>query len=148
MNIKVKIKLSNKALPIPKYQTSGSAGMDLVADIEKPVLIKPGETVLISTGISIQPQSDDFVAYVFARSGLASKHGITMANCVGVIDSDYRGVIKCPVINLGKEDYVIEPYQRIAQLVFMPVCKADLEVTENIDDSDRGTGGFGSTGEY
>lgn len=150
MSFKVKMKyLSDKIgseIPAPMYQTKGSAGMDLSACIDEDILIKKGETVLCPTGIAIALPDNLCVAYIYARSGLSIKHGIMLANGVGVIDSDYRGEIKVGLINLGKEDYVIKKGDRIAQMVFAPVLIAETEVVEELSETDRGAGGFGSTG--
>lgn len=144
--INVQIKCVSPLAKKPCYQTEGSAGMDLSAAIDCEMLIKRGETVLIPTGIAIALPDAHCVALVYARSGLAIKHGITMANCVGVIDSDYRGEIKVGVINLGDEDYTVKPGERIAQLVFAPIFVAQLHEVESLDQTQRGSGGFGSTG--
>ena len=120
--------------------------MDLCACIDSPLTLKGGETAVIPTGIAIALPSDEMGAFVFARSGLAIKHGIGLLNSVGVIDSDYRGEIKVGVINQISEPYTIEPGERIAQLVIMPVCPLDPVEVENLDDTARGEGGFGSTG--
>ncbi len=130
----------------PFYATEGSAGMDLSACIDEPVLIKKGEIKFIPTGIAISLPSNEYVAYIYARSGLACKKGITLANCVGVIDSDYRGEIKCALINLGNEDFTVNFGDRIAQLLIAPVCKAEITECETLDETERGSGGFGSTG--
>lgn len=135
-----------KEIPLPSYATAGSAGMDLCACIDGPVTIAAGERELISTGIAIALPGPEWVALVFARSGLAIKHGLAPANCVGVIDSDYRGEIKVGLRNAAKEDYTIQPGERVAQLVIMPVVQAQLKVVQELDDTDRGAGGFGSTG--
>lgn len=139
------VKLSEDAI-IPKRATTGSAGLDLCACMEENVLLKPGERALIHTGLAIGLPSHEFVALVFARSGLAIKHGITLSNSVGVIDSDYRGEICVGLCNLGSEDYTITPGERIAQLVIMRVeTPMPTEVT-TLDETVRGSGGFGSTG--
>lgn len=137
---------NGKTVNAPFYATPGSAGMDLSACIDEPIVIKKGEIAFIPTGIAISLPSNDYVAYIYARSGLACKKGITLANCVGVIDSDYRGEIKCALINLGTEDFTVNFGDRIAQLVIAPVCIADINITEDLDETSRGTGGFGSTG--
>lgn len=150
MSYKVKMKyLSDKigkSIAAPEYKTSGSAGMDLSACIDEDVMIKKGETVLVPTGIAIALPDNNSVAYIYARSGLSIKHGIMLANGVGVIDSDYRGEIKVGLINLGKEDYVIKKGDRIAQMVFAPVLIAETEVVDELTETERGEGGFGSTG--
>lgn len=148
VNVKIKnmSNLDNNNFCLPKYATEGSAGIDLCASIEAPITLKPFDKALIPTGIAIGLPSNSFVGLVFARSGLSVKHGITMLNGVGVIDSDYTGEIKCGVINLGNEDYTINPFDRIAQLVIMNVSKASFEVVDELEKTDRGSGGFGSTG--
>ena len=137
---------NGKTVNAPFYATPGSAGMDLSACIDEPIVIKKGEIAFIPTGIAISLPSNDYVAYIYARSGLACKKGITLANCVGVIDSDYRGEIKVILINWGTEDFTVNFGDRIAQLVIAPVCIADINITEDLDETSRGTGGFGSTG--
>lgn len=133
---------------MPFYATPGSAGMDLTACIDEPVTLKPLERSLIPTGIAVKLPSADYGAFIFARSGLAVKKGITLSNCVGVVDSDYTGEIKVGLINLSGEEYTIENGERIAQMVIMPVNQANLCVTDELDETERGSGGFGSTGEF
>ena len=135
-----------KEIPFPAYATPGSAGMDLRACIDEPVTIPAGERGMIPTGLAIALPGPEWVALVYARSGLAIKHGVAPANCVGVIDSDYRGEIVVGLLNSSKEDYTIEPGERVAQLVIMPVTQARVSVVEELDETERGTGGFGSTG--
>ncbi len=143
--IDVKIKyLSDKATE-PKYATDGSLGMDLAAALDEPVVVKPGERVAVPTGLAIQIP-DGWGAFVFPRSGLSLRSGITMCNCVGVIDTDYTGELKAAVINVSDKDFTINSGDRIAQLVFLPVEKARLVSAESLDDTERGIGGFGSTG--
>lgn len=144
--LEIAVKRLSDGVNMPFYATSGSAGMDLSACIEKPVILKKGEIALIPTGIAISIPTPLYGAFIFARSGLASKHGICLANSVGVIDSDYRGEIKCPLINLGSEDFEIKKGERIAQMVFMPVAQVCLCEKDNLDETERGEGGFGSTG--
>lgn len=136
----------NLEVKVPKYATEGSAGMDLSACIPEDIVIKPGEIAMVKTGIAIQIPNSNIGGFVFPRSGLSSRHGITLANCVGVIDSDYIGEIICPVINHGSSDYTIKPGDRIAQIVFMPVLKVQLQETDRLETTGRGAGGFGSTG--
>ncbi|AZR72409.1 deoxyuridine 5'-triphosphate nucleotidohydrolase [Anoxybacter fermentans] len=148
MQVKIK-KLSEKIgkeFKAPTYATKGSAGCDLVACIDKPITLKPGEIMKIPTGIAIQIPSPAYAGFIFPRSGLSSKHGINLVNCVGVIDSDYTGEIICPVQNNGSEPYIIEPGERIAQLVIMPIVQVDFVWVEELDETERGAGGFGSTG--
>ncbi|MBR0120481.1 MAG: dUTP diphosphatase [Clostridia bacterium] len=144
--MELKIKKVNENAIIPKRATQGSAGMDLCACIDAPLTLRGGETAVIPTGIAIALPSNEAGAFVFARSGLAIKHGIGLLNSVGVIDSDYRGEIKVGVINQINEPYTIEPGERIAQLVVMPVCPVDTVEVESLDETARGEGGFGSTG--
>lgn len=150
MDIDVKVKLvrtiDGQADVIPSYATAGSAGMDLKACIEEPLMIEPGQIAKVPTGIAIQIPNKYVGGFVFPRSGLSSKHGISLINCVGVIDSDYTGEIVCPVVNHGKAEFHINPGDRIAQLVFMPVCNASLIQVEELEKTERGSGGFGSTG--
>ena len=131
---------------LPEYKTGGSAGMDLKAAIDEPLTLAPGERKLVPTGIAIHIPGEDKVGLVYPRSGLSSKKGIGLANSVGVIDSDYRGEIFCPLINHSKEEYVLEPLERMAQLVIAPIHVMDLNVVDSLEDSERGAGGFGSTG--
>ena len=148
MELKIKAlspKLGNE-IPFPTYATPGSAGMDLRACIDAGVTVAPGEQVLIPTGLSIALPSADYVALLYARSGLAIKHGLSPANCVGVIDSDYRGEVVVALRNYGKEPYTVEPGERVAQMVITPVVQANITVVEELDDTARGAGGFGSTG--
>ncbi|MDF2521570.1 MAG: deoxyuridine 5-triphosphate nucleotidohydrolase [Clostridia bacterium] len=150
MDIDVKIKLMRKidgqADFIPSYATSGSAGMDLKACIEVPVTIAPGEICKVPTGIAIQLPNRYAGGFVFPRSGLSSKNGISLINCVGVIDSDYTGEIVCPMVNHSDKEFTINPGDRIAQLVFMPVYNAALTLADELEETERGSGGFGSTG--
>lgn len=133
-------------IPYPFYASAGAAAMDLHACLDGPLTIGPGELVRIPTGIAIALPSAQYVALVFARSGLGIKHGVAPANCVGVIDSDYRGEIMVGLQNSGESDYTIQPADRIAQLMITPVVQAQVELVDELDDTDRGTGGFGSTG--
>ena len=129
---------------LPRYATEGAAGMDLCACIDESTEIKPGEIRLIPAGISIE-LPDGYGAFVFGRSGLGIKHGVSLANGVGVIDSDYRGQIHVGLINRGGESYAVAPGERMAQLVIMPVMRALLR-EEELSGTERGAGGFGSTG--
>ena len=131
---------------IPKRATAGSAGLDLCACIDEPLTVKAGERAVIPSGIAIALESSEVVALVFARSGLAIKHGISLSNSVGVIDSDYRGEICVGIINASREDYPVNPGERIAQLVLTPVIPAEPVEVESLDETERGAGGFGSTG--
>ncbi len=135
-----------REIPFPSYATAGSAGMDLRACIDDPLTLRPGERVKVPTGFAIALPGPEWVAYIFARSGLGIKAGVTLPNCVGVIDSDYRGEVAVALTNLSDRDYTIQPGDRVAQLVISPVIQAQLTVTEQLDQTDRGAGGFGSTG--
>jgi dUTP pyrophosphatase len=130
---------------LPNYESEGAAGMDLSADIDSDIIIKPLERSLIPTGIAIS-LPEDLEAQIRPRSGLAIKHGITLLNAPGTIDSDYRGEIKVILINLSNDNYTIKPYDRIAQIIISQFVKAEFEIAENLDETDRGNSGFGSTG--
>ena len=143
---KLKIKLMRENAKMPKVMSDGAAGFDLFACIEKPVEILPSSLHMIPTGIAIQLPDSDHAALIYARSGLAVKHGITLSNCVGVIDSDYRGEIMVGLCNISDKAYTIEPNERIAQMVITPICRMETEQVKELDDTDRGAGGFGSTG--
>lgn len=143
---KLNIKLLTATAAIPTRATEGSAGYDLRADLEAPKLLKVGEIFPCPTGVAIELPDKNHVAVVCARSGLAIKRGITLANAVGIIDSDYRGEIKVGLINLGSEDFEICPGERIAQLLIMPVETPELCPVDEISETERGAGGFGSTG--
>ena len=138
-------KLDDRA-KIPEAATGGSAGMDLCAVLDAPLVLEPGQRAMVPTGLAIALPSNDLVALIFARSGLAVKHGITLSNCVGVVDSDYRGEVKVGLINQSNVAYEIAPGERIAQLVITPVVMAQPVVVDSLPDSERGEGGFGSTG--
>lgn len=141
----VKIKYLHKQISPPEYATQGSAGMDLAASLPGPLTVKAGARALVPTGIALQIP-EGYGGFVFPRSGLAFKKGITMCNSVGVIDSDYTGEIQVAVHNISGSDYTINPGDRIAQLVFLPVARAVLQETEELEETQRGSGGFGSTG--
>ena len=145
MEISVKIKKLSERARIPEYQTPCAAAVDLYALLDRPVTLSPGDSVLIPTGISLDC-GGSVTALVFPRSGLASKHGITLANCVGVIDSDYRGEVKVALKNLGSSDFTVSDGDRIAQMGFFPVFKAAFVEQECLEDTERGEGGFGHTG--
>lgn len=130
---------------LPEYQTEGAAGMDLCAAIETAVELKPLERKLIPTGIKIELEKG-FEAQVRPRSGISIKHGISLVNCVGTIDEDYRGEVCVPVINLSNEIYTIQPNERIAQMIIAKVEKAQIQVVQSLSETQRAAGGFGSTG--
>ncbi len=142
----MKVKIINKSdMKLPKYETAGSAGMDLLANVESPMTLAPMQRSLVPTGLFIEIP-EGFEGQVRPRSGLAIKHGITLINCVGTIDSDYRGELCVPMVNLGTDPFVIEKGDRIAQLVICQYKRVELVEVEEIAESDRGEGGFGSTG--
>ena len=139
------IKRLSKTVSMPKYETIGSSGMDLAADIDEKIEIKPGETKIIPTGLSVSiPQ--EFEIQIRPRSGLAVKHQLSVLNTPGTIDADYRGEIKVILINLGKKSFIVERGLRIAQMVLCPLIKAKIKEVETLDGTTRGSGGFGSTG--
>ena len=142
----LKMKKVRPGAIIPKRATSGSAGLDLCACTENEVVLKAGERTVIPTGIAIAIENNETAAFVYARSGLGIKHGISLSNGVGVIDSDYRGEIGVGLVNLGGEAYTIQPADRIAQLMVTPVVQPTVVAADTLDETDRGTGGFGSTG--
>ena len=139
------IKKLSKTASIPKYETAGSSGMDLAADIDEKIEIKPGDTQIIPTGLSASIPLE-FEIQIRPRSGLAAKHQISVLNTPGTIDSDYRGEIKVILINLGKKSFIVEKGLRIAQMVLCPLIKAKIKEVETLDGTTRGSGGFGSTG--
>ncbi len=143
--LKIKKLENSKDLALPKYETLGSAGMDLMAAIDEPIILKSGEIKLIKTGIAIALEKG-FEAQVRPRSGLALKNGITVLNTPGTIDSDYRGEICVILINHSKQDFTIARGMRIAQMVIAKYEQAKISEVENLDETTRGTGGFGSTG--
>ncbi len=131
---------------LPQYATPGSAGLDLRACLDAPVTIEPGATVLIPTGIAIHVADPGLAAVILPRSGLGHKHGIVLGNLVGLIDSDYQGPLMVSCWNRGREAFTVQPFERIAQLVVVPVVQAAFRVVEEFGTSARGEGGFGSTG--
>jgi dUTP pyrophosphatase len=133
-------------IPLPRYETKDSAGMDLRACIDAPLIIQPGETHLIPTGISIFMGDSHLTAVILPRSGLGHKHGIVLGNLVGLIDADYQGPLMISCWNRGQAPYTIAPFDRIAQLVFLPIVRAHLEVVTEFNETSRGAGGFGHSG--
>ena len=146
--MELKIKRLHPDAVIPQRATDGSAGMDLYAVLKEPLTVSAGERVRIPTGIAIGLPSPETVALVFARSGLAVKHGLTLSNCVGVIDSDYTGEIQVGIINQSDTAYTVQPGERIAQLVITPVLQPTVVETDTLEKTARGDGGFGSTGRH
>ena len=141
----IHVKILRDGAKLPTYGTAGAAGADLYACVDAPVTIRPGETVFIPTGIALEVP-EGCAGLVYARSGLACKRGLAPANKVGVVDSDYRGELKVPMVNLGTEAYTIQPGERVAQLCIAPVYTAAFVPAEELGDTQRGEGGFGSTG--
>ena len=131
---------------IPAYATAGSAGLDLRACLEAPLVLEPGATHLIPTGLSLHVADPAYAAVILPRSGLGHKHGIVLGNLVGLIDSDYQGQLMVSTWNRGSTAFKLEPMERLAQLVVMPVQQVELKVVEEFSESSRGAGGFGSTG--
>lgn len=147
MKLQVKLKLT-RGMEAPTYATSGSAAVDLRAALDEgaEVTLAPGARALIPTGIAISPESRDYVAILAGRSGLGVKNGVSLSNGIGVIDSDYRGEIQVGLINHGTEPFTVRRGDRIAQMFFLPVAHANLLVTDTLDETERGAGGFGHTG--
>ena len=133
---------------LPAYGTAGSAGLDLRAALKEPLAIAPGSTHLIPTGLAIHIGDPAYAAMILPRSGLGHKHGIVLGNLVGLIDSDYQGELMISTWNRGQTEFVMQPMERLAQLVIVPVLQVELNVVEDFDASDRGAGGFGSTGKH
>jgi dUTP pyrophosphatase len=146
MNLDVKILDARLRAQMPHYATGGSAGLDLRAALDAPLVLAPGETQLIPTGLAIHLADPGYAALILPRSGLGHKHGIVLGNLVGLIDSDYQGQLMVSTWNRGNERFTIQPLERIAQLVIVPVVQARLNLVEEFEASTRGAGGFGSTG--
>jgi len=146
MKMDVKILDSRLRDQPPHYATSGSAGLDLRACIDAPITLEPGETRLIPTGMAIHLADPGYAAMILPRSGLGHKHGIVLGNLVGLIDSDYQGQLMVSAWNRGQQAFELTPMERLAQLVIVPVVQAEFNVVEEFSSSERGEGGFGSTG--
>lgn len=131
---------------LPAYATTGSAGLDLRACIDAPITLQPGESQLIPTGLAMHIANPAYAAMILPRSGLGHKHGIVLGNLVGLIDSDYQGPLMVSAWNRGTETFVLQPMERLAQMVIVPVQQVEFEIVDEFVDSDRGEGGFGSTG--
>ena len=146
--MKIDIKILNSSIQnqLPAYATPGSAGLDLRAAIDAPITLEPGQTTLIPTGMAIHLDDAGYAALILPRSGLGHKHGIVLGNLVGLIDSDYQGELMVSTWNRGQTAFSIEPFERIAQLVIVPVVQAEFNIVNDFSQSDRGIGGFGSTG--
>ena len=148
VEVKILDKRVGRELPLPEYATSGSAGLDLRACLDAPLTLEPGASELIPTGIAIHIGEPGLAATILPRSGLGHKHGIVLGNLVGLIDSDYQGQLLVSCWNRGKDPFTIEIGERIAQLVFVPVVRAEFQVVEEFDRSARGDGGFGHSGRH
>ena len=146
MQVNVKILDPRIKKMMPAYQTAGSAGLDLRAMLDEPLTLQPGETKLIKTGLAIHLADSNYAALILPRSGLGHKHGIVLGNLVGLIDSDYQGELMISTWNRSQTPFTIEPMERIAQLVIVPVVQMQMNIVQDFETSDRGTGGFGSTG--
>lgn len=146
VQLKILDKRIGKEIALPKYATSGSAGLDLRACLDEEITLEPGETILIPTGIAIHIDDPSLAAMILPRSGLGHKHGIVLGNLVGLIDSDYQGQLFVSCWNRGDESFVISIGERIAQMVIVPVVQVDFEEVDEFSVTDRGTGGFGHTG--
>lgn len=146
MQVDVKILDTRLREKMPSYATTGSAGLDLRAMLDEPLTIEPGQTVLIKTGLAIHLADPNYAALILPRSGLGHKHGIVLGNLVGLIDSDYQGELMVSTWNRGQSAFTIEPMERLAQLVIVPVAQMQMRIVDSFEDSERGAGGFGSTG--
>jgi dUTP pyrophosphatase len=146
MKMDVKILDARLRDQLPHYATAGSAGLDLRACIEAPITLQPGETQLIPTGLAIHLADPGYAAMILPRSGLGHKHGIVLGNLVGLIDSDYQGQLMVSTWNRGQQAFELAPLERLAQLVIVPVMQAEFNIVEDFEASQRGEGGFGSTG--
>ena len=147
IDLKVLDKRIGDTFDMPDYQTSGSAGIDLLACLDEPLTIQPGDTELIPSGIAVYIRDSSLAAVLLPRSGLGHKKGLVLGNLVGLIDSDYQGQVFVSCWNRGKESCVIEPGMRLAQMVFLPIQQVNFNLVESFEESDRGEGGFGHTGE-
>ena len=148
MHVDLKILDPRIADQLPAYATPGSAGLDLRACLDAAITLKPGETQLIPTGLAIHLADAGYAAVILPRSGLGHKHGIVLGNLVGLIDSDYQGQLMVSLWNRGQTEFVVQPFERMAQLVIVPVVQAEFRVVDDFSESDRGDGGFGSTGKH
>lgn len=149
---KLKVRILDARLgsefPLPKYETVGSAGMDLRACLEAPLTLEAGQTTLLPTGMAIHIEDFSLAAMILPRSGLGHKHGIVLGNLVGLIDSDYQGQLFVSCWNRSEIAFTIQPGERVAQMILVPVVQAELDIVESFDDSDRGEGGFGHSGTH
>lgn len=150
MQTKVQVKILDESMreQLPKYATNGSAGLDLRACLTEAMVIQPGQTELIPTGMAIHIQDNTLCGMILPRSGLGHKHGIVLGNLVGLIDSDYQGQLFISIWNRSQTEFTLNPMERIAQLVIVPVVQVGFEMVDDFGDSSRGAGGFGSTGKH
>ncbi|MFL9963199.1 dUTP diphosphatase [Paraburkholderia sediminicola] len=148
MKLDLKILDARMREQLPAYATTGSAGLDLRACLDEPLTLKPGETALVPTGLAIHVGDPGYAALILPRSGLGHKHGIVLGNLVGLIDSDYQGQLMISTWNRGETTFVLNPMERLAQLVIVPVMQAKFNIVDDFDESERGAGGFGSTGKH
>ncbi|APA83982.1 dUTP diphosphatase [Paraburkholderia sprentiae WSM5005] len=148
MKLDLKILDQRMREQLPAYATTGSAGLDLRACLDEPLTLKPGETALVPTGLAIHVGDPGYAALILPRSGLGHKHGIVLGNLVGLIDSDYQGQLMISTWNRGQTSFVLNPMERLAQLVIVPVVQAEFNIVDDFEESLRGAGGFGSTGKH
>jgi dUTP pyrophosphatase len=148
MKLDLKILDARMRDQLPAYATTGSAGLDLRACLDEPLTLKPGETALVPTGLAIHVADPSYAALILPRSGLGHKHGIVLGNLVGLIDSDYQGQLMISTWNRGVTTFVLNPMERLAQLVIVPVVQAEFNIVDDFETSERGAGGFGSTGKH
>ncbi|MFL9862873.1 deoxyuridine 5'-triphosphate nucleotidohydrolase [Paraburkholderia sp. BL23I1N1] len=148
MKLDLKILDARMRDQLPAYATTGSAGLDLRACLDEPLTLKPGETALVPTGLAIHVADPGYAALILPRSGLGHKHGIVLGNLVGLIDSDYQGQLMISTWNRGETTFVLNPMERLAQLVIVPVVQAEFNIVDDFETSERGAGGFGSTGKH
>ncbi|TDN68663.1 dUTP diphosphatase [Paraburkholderia sp. BL10I2N1] len=148
MKLDLKILDARMRDQLPAYATTGSAGLDLRACLNEPLTLKPGETALVPTGLAIHVGDPGYAAVILPRSGLGHKHGIVLGNLVGLIDSDYQGQLMISTWNRGQTEFTLNPMERLAQLVIVPVVQAEFNIVDDFAESERGAGGFGSTGKH
>jgi dUTP pyrophosphatase len=148
MKLDLKILDARMREQLPAYATTGSAGLDLRACLDEPLTLKPGETALVPTGLAIHVGDPGYAAVILPRSGLGHKHGIVLGNLVGLIDSDYQGQLMISTWNRGQTEFTLNPMERLAQLVIVPVVQAEFNIVDDFEESVRGAGGFGSTGKH
>jgi dUTP pyrophosphatase len=148
MKLDLKILDARMRDQLPAYATTGSAGLDLRACLDEPLTLAPGATALVPTGLAIHVRDPGYAAVILPRSGLGHKHGIVLGNLVGLIDSDYQGQLMISTWNRGDTTFVLNPMERLAQLVIVPVVQAEFNIVDDFEQSERGAGGFGSTGKH